>query len=155
MKKGTCSQQKMVEINQCKYWPCWGPFFGHKYVSLFDYWEKYKAQTERQRFATPNSSFSPSFALLTQAFFCQCQLFWKVLFAAHLFIIFSSRGNKPMLVFRGRVQYFFLSRWLGFVVPRDHFCPEGLPFCVFPVHSKSSKQKFSKKLALAEKSLGQ
>ena len=76
-----------------------------------------------------------------QAFFLPWPNFLLLFFSCSICFQFclSLRGNKNILVSRGRVQDLFLSRRLSFFVPRENFCPEGRPILSF---SGERKTKF-------------
>ena len=58
-------------------------------------------------------------------FFSAAGNFFSLVSASKTLNFFSYRRNQRIFVSRGRVQGFILSRRLGFVVPREIFCPEG------------------------------
>ena len=93
--------------------------------------------TTEIKFSDHESTFSLSFSSFYRLFFAKANFFCKFFLLLNFFFFFS-RGNKQILVSRGRVQYCFVSRRLSFVVPRDNFCPKGWPFWVFLVNEKRS-----------------
>ena len=105
--------------------------------SLIGSCDREKGNDHRDKIFGPRIHFFIVFFIFLQTFFCQGQFFLQIFFAAQFFFFFS-RGNKQILVSRGRVQYCFVSRRLSFVVPRDNFCPKGWPFWVFLVNEKRS-----------------